>query len=105
MQLNGAEQAFTWYRDENQQPFISLQSLATAAGWDYAPGAACMVLGREIMATYDGGGISALTVDGQPQNGNARVWEGDLYVNFAFLQALGADASASGDTVSITFPQ
>ncbi len=105
LRLNGTALAFTWYLDEAQRPMLSLKALARAAEWDYAPGSACTVLGHSLLAAYDDGGISALTIDGQSHSGNGRVWEGDLYVNFAFLQALGMDTSLSGDTLSISFPE
>ena len=103
--LNGQTVPLKWYRDENGNTLVNLQYLAISAGWAYAVPGDGDLNGHAVSLAYDGQSIQHLTVDGQPQQQNACVWNGYVYVNLNFLRALDMDARATGGELIITFPQ
>lgn len=96
--LNKNAQALAWYRKTDGTVFISLQRLAKAAAWNYQDGEG-IILGHPVTVTKD-----RLTLDDQvlPAT-HVLLWNEDLYVDEAFLTALGCEVSIQGDELHLTF--
>lgn len=105
VKMGDEEWELTWYQDAQGAPWLSLTALAEKDGWEMHDNAfLTRASGTPISYTLDGDDCE-LTLDGVAVEDCARVWNGEVYVNAAFIGKLGGAMEADGETLVVRFEE
>lgn len=103
VQADGNTLTLDWYRDEDGCPWVGLAAFAETNGWEVCDGVyRAQPSDVPVAASVSENGC-VLTVDGAETAGCAQAWDGEVYVNAAFFEKLGAAVAAEGETLLLYF--